>query len=242
MIRTVLVDDEPDAIEVLRTLLEKNFPTIEVISTFTRPEQALKAIPKLHPDLVFLDIEMPGLNGLEMIDALQDPEIFFVFFTAHEKYALHALKKDVVDYLMKPIDHEELLETVKKVQVRMEANQRPDYRALLADFFRSERIRIPTGKGWKFLQISDIVYIRAQRNYSEIALQDDTKLVVIKLLKEFEEELAPSGFFRPHNSYLVNTKHVQEYVRSEGGWLIMTNGAEISVSKRYRQSLNDLFG
>ncbi len=240
MIKAVLIDDEPDAIEVLTTLLARSFPDIEIIGVFTNAREALAKTPDLSPQLVFLDIEMPGMNGLEVMDRLNLPESYFVFFTAHEKYALKALKQEALDYLLKPIDPQELLDTVNKVRARIELNDRPDYVTIARQLLQADRIRIPTGKGWRLLEVSDIVFIRAQGNYSDITMSDGSTIVVIKLLREFEEELASSGFFRPHNSYLVNPRHVLEYVRSDGGWLILSNQAEISVSKKYRQDLNKL--
>lgn len=238
MIKTVLVDDEIDAIELLKTLLHRYFPELEIIGAFTDPEEALKHIPKLAPQLLFLDIEMPHINGLELIDALGQKDVYYIFTTAYEQYALGAIKRNALDYLLKPIDPNELIAAVHKVRERMKAKQPIDYIAFFHSLQEDESIRIPTGKGWKYLKVKDIIYIRAHRNYCEINLMDKGKLVVIKLLKEFEEELTHRGFVRSHNSYLIQKRHIHEYTRSNGGWLVMSDGSEIPVSRKYRQLLS----
>ncbi len=241
MISTVLVDDEPDATLVLQSLLTLDFPDIEVVATYHKASEAIKNIPILKPQLVFLDIEMPGTSGLEVLKALQKQELFCVFFTAHEKYALHAIKLDALDYLLKPLDPEELAEVISKVRLRMARNQIPDYSPLLNSLYDRKLLRIPTGKGWQVVPAKEIVYIKAEGNYSVLHLLNNSQVTVIKLLRKFEEELEPLGFIRPHNSYLINTLHIKEYLKAYGGSFVMHTDVEIPLSKKYKHVLKGLF-
>lgn len=239
MIPTILVDDEPDSTVVLQSLLDLDFPDIKIVATYHKAADAIKNIPLIKPKLIFLDIEMPGTNGLEVLETIDKEDLFCVFFTAHERYALKAIKLDALDYLLKPIDPEELVKVVNKVRLKIANNQKPDYDNLLKSLHDHQLVRIPTGKGWQTIPAREIIYIKAEGNYSGVYLKNNSNITVIKLLKEFEKELNSLGFIRPHNSYLINTLHIKEYLKAYGGSFVMSNEKEIPLSKKYKQLLKE---
>jgi two-component system, LytTR family, response regulator len=239
MIRTFLIDDEPHCTDVLRVMLTQHCPDIQLCGVYNDAELALKAIQAERPDLVFLDIEMPVLNGFGLLQACAPLDFRVVFTTAYDQYAVRAFKFNALDYLLKPIEREELIQAVEKVKraaipspLHLEAVR------LLKDQPVPERIALPVGQELLLVDVAHIQYCESDGSYVSVFLQGQTKPVLLsKSLREFEELLNNPAFFRVHNSYLVHLKHVQKIVRADGGGLVMANGASLPVARAKKADL-----
>lgn len=227
----IIIDDEKRARISLALLLQEYCPNVTVVAECENLPEGVKAIRKHNPDLVLLDIEMPGHSGLELVDFFDEKEITFsiVFTTAYNEYAIQAFKLSALDYLLKPINPDELVNAV----ARLERQKAIQFKAL-ADNFQTEsfeKIAVPSGNTLILLKIADIIFIKGEGAYSEVVMRDKTKHLVSRNLKNFEEILIKDKrFLRTHKSYLVNFDEVVSYNKSDGGWLDITNGSSIPVS------------
>lgn len=236
----IIVDDESRNRDLLKMLLERNCPEVEILALASNGEEGIKLIEKLNPDLVFLDIEMPGMNGFEMLSLLPDSSFRVVFVTSHHHYAIKAIKFSAIDYLLKPIDVSELKAAVGKVLDAMETHQGSDSYAQFLHQVKNPqldftKIGIPTREGILFVEISDIIRCESDTNYTWFYMQDGSKILASKTLKEYETLLQEHLFYRVHKSHLINLKHLNRYVRGEGGSVIMSNGNEVEVSRRSKE-------
>lgn len=227
----VLIDDEKTALDALMAKLTKVAPDVSVLATFTMPSEAIFAIPKLDPTVVFLDVEMPNIDGFSLLNQLKDADFEVIFTTAYNQYAIHALRTRACDYLLKPIDETELLAALNRLKHKVEAKQKE----LPLPQLRSGRIAIPSMKGLQFVQVEEIIWLSSDRNYTSFYLRNGQQLIASRTLKDFETLLAPYGFIRVHHSSVINPQHVMEYLRGEGGVVIMSDSTEIEVSKRRKQ-------
>ncbi len=244
MIKSIIVDDEPSAIKSMKWELENFCPEIEVIETFTNPEEAVSAINYLKPDCVFLDIEMPQMDGFTLLEHLTHRDFALVVTTAYESYALKAFKENAIDYLLKPVDSDDLTKCVKKIQ-RMVSNgsQKTDIQEVISLLSSSQsRTKIPLHLNGRIVyqDITDITYCQADGNYTTIYKADGSKVVVSKKIKEIEAMLNHSHFHRVHQSYLVNTSCIKEYIRSDGQYLMIQNDISIPVSRAKRAEVLEL--
>lgn len=240
MISAIILDDEKHCIESLRLDLTKYCPEVDIIATCTSSKDGLQSIKKLKPDLVFLDIEMPWMNGFELLDVLQPVEFDVIFVTAYDSYAMKAFRVSAVDYLLKPISKDDLINAVKRIHKKINDNGTERIQALLDDYFvrqHQSRITIPEKDGYQFLDIPTILYVESDGNYSRIHLLNKPSLFVSMTLKDLELKLTGNNFCRVHHSYLANLDNVDKYVRSEGGYLIMKNGAIVPVSRAKKGEL-----
>lgn len=227
MIKAIIIDDEHLGRKLLRTLILENCPEIQILDECADLPTGVKAIRKLKPDLIFLDIEMPGFSGLEITDFFSESEFNFgiIFTTAYSEYAIPAFKLQAIDYLLKPISVDDLIKAIDLFKKRWQANQPP---ITSAD---NHLIAIPVGQSIKFIDSQQIIYLKAENTYTEIHLQDQTKLLVSRTLKNFEEALSDKPqFFRCHKSYMINRVFVVDYVKSDGGYIKLSNGKEIPIS------------
>lgn len=225
----IIIDDEPRARELLKTLLKENFSQINVIDLCPDLPNGVKSIRKHKPDLIFLDIEMPGHSGLEILDFFDEQEIKFgiIFTTAYSEFAIKAFKLSAIDYLLKPIEVEELGNAIE----RFEKKQSKPNSSVENIEVKSHQIAVPIGQSIRFIELNNIMYLKADNSYCEIHLLDDTKLIVSRTLKNFEDVLVNNSmFFRCHKSYMVNRNYVADYVKSDGGFLLLTNKKEIPIS------------
>ena len=242
----ILVDDETHCLETLQWDLEQFCPEIEVLETCDSPEKGMKAIQKHQPDLVFLDIEMPGMNGFELLRKLAPVHFDVIFTTAYDQFALDAIKSNALDYLLKPIDGEELTTSVQKV---LQQRSQPITQTLLEQLFENLKgqnpsfpsVALPTMEGLEFVEIQDIVYCESSSNYTYIYAMSGDRILVSKTLKEVESMLEGNHFFRVHNSYLVHLIYVKKYVKGKGGYLVLKNGSEIPVARSRKEDLLKLF-
>lgn len=234
MIRCILVDDEPHNLEALATKLDRHAPHVQILECCTDAQAALRAIPALRPDLLFLDIEMPVMNGFRLLEQLQDRDFEVIFVTAFDHYAIQAIRFSALDYLVKPVDPDELLMALKHAEDRLRNRRRNHQIELLlaqTDTRTLRRIALPTAEGLQFIDIRDIICLQAEGNYTTICL-DSQKLLVSRPLKEFEDLLPGGAFLRIHHSHIINKDKVVRYIRGEGGQVVLSNGSTLDVSKR----------
>jgi two-component system, LytTR family, response regulator len=239
MITAFLIDDERNCTDLLRVMLEKYCPDIQVVGVFNDSELALESLLTLRPQLVFLDIEMPRLNGFDLLAQCGGLEFKVIFTTAYDQYALRAFKFNALDYLLKPIDREELVHAVEKAKkANFIAPERVEAAKLLRDNPVPDRIALPVGQELLFVEVAEILYCESDGSYVSVYMQHQTKpLILSKSLREFEELLNSPTFFRAHNSYLINLKQVLKIVRSDGGEIVMRNGKSLPVARAKKADL-----
>jgi two-component system LytT family response regulator len=238
MLKTVLVDDEINALEALEWKLNRYIEDIQIIKC-NSPVEAIAVIEKEKPDLVFLDIEMPEMDGFTMLQKLSNTNFDLIFTTAHDEFALKAIKVSAIDYLLKPVDKDELITAVDKVRASRKGNQLEDKLQSLFTNLKDKNDKISIAADGKIylLERDDVIMLKSDKSYTTIFLKDDKKIVVSKTLKEVEKKFEYSEFYRVHNSYLININHVKEYLKSMGGELIMSNGMSASISRNKKNEL-----
>jgi two-component system LytT family response regulator len=242
-LKTVIVDDEQDAVDFINSIISEYCTSLEVIGKANNVIQGVEVINDKKPDLVFLDVEMPNGTGFDLLAQFPEKDFDVVFITAFNHYAIKAIKFSAVDYILKPININEFIEAVnrviKKRSERSTAQGNENLKILMENLRTSlpSRMAIPTADGMEYLNPKDIIRIEADRSYSWFFLAGDRKILVSKHLKEFQELLSDRYFFRSHNSHLINLKYVKKYIRKEGGYIEMVNGATIPVSRNRK----DLF-
>lgn len=242
MINAIIVDDEETSRDTLSKLLEMYCPDVRVIELSDSVVAAKKAISKFEPDLVFLDVEMPFQNGFSLLEEIKSPPFEVIFTTAYDHYAIKAIKYSALYYLLKPIDADELTSAIDKIRNRKSNSSRsiPDFELLLANLQskgKSVKIAVPTFEGMQMVHTEEIIKCTADESYTEILLSKGNKLVVSRILKEYEELLADLNFFRVHNSCLINLSHVVKYVKGDGGYVVMTDGESVEVARRKKSEL-----
>lgn len=244
-LRVVIVEDEPHSRMSLENLLRDYCPDTEVVGRSDNIGDGVREINLKKPDLLFLDIEMPGGNGFELLEKCGNLDFEVIFTTAFEHYALKAIKFSALDYLLKPIDVDELKDAVEKVMRKVRATENVNLFTLLQNLGKAkldQTIALATSEGLEFIKVSDIYYCQAEGSYTQFHLKKDGKLLVSKHLKEYENLLADYGFFRVHNSFLVNLSEVARYVKGDGGYLVMNNGDTVGLSGRRKDAFIRLFG
>jgi two-component system, LytTR family, response regulator len=239
-LRAILVDDEKHSLETTAILIRKFCPDVEIVAELNAPLEAVAVINSEEPDLLFLDISMPQMNGFELLNVLTFKESDVIFTTAYDEYALEGFKHGAVHYLVKPIEAEDLVESVQRVKKkRMEAksNTTP-----IAQMGLKPKIPISSLNGVELVEVEQIIRCESDGNYTTIVLAQ-RKITVSKTLKEIEKQLVEFPyFFRLHNSHLVNLNHVTKYIRGEGGSVILSNQEEIGVSRSKKMELLDVLG
>lgn len=236
--KAILVDDEPDGIRTLKKMLETHCPHVTIEATCSNVASAKQQIALIDPDVVFLDIQMPGKSGLDLLTEMYSKDFEVIFVTAHNEYMLQALQYSAADYLLKPVDEDRLVEAVQRVEKRLETEKKEERtNALLHNLNKTGnpsemRLCLPTIKGFIVLKLDDIIYCEAERSYSIFHLEGNKTVTVSKPLIEYDQILQNTSFLRIHKSFLINLHHVKEYHRGEGGMVIMSNNAEIEVSRR----------
>ncbi len=232
--RAIIVDDELYCTELLSALLAKHCPEVEVLAEYNDPQKAVEAILREPPDLLFLDIEMPRLNGFDLLERVKPIQFQVIFTTAYNQYALRAIKISALDYLLKPIDTEELAEAVRKARERMQA---PDWNQFeLMERTRTageppRTIALSTLEGLHFVEVAEIIYCQSEGSYTQLHFLDGEAMLISKPIKDVTELLSPAGFLRVHNSYLINLSHIRKYIRGEGGEIVMKNGRHVPVAR-----------
>lgn len=235
MIKAVIVDDEPKAIESLSWELTTFSDEIEIVNTFKNPEQAIEYLNTNTPDCLFLDINMPTMDGFQFLDKLSKKDFAVVITTAYNEYALKALKHEAIDYLLKPIDSDDLQETIKKIK-KFNANNLPisKIEEVLINFNKNhnkKKITINTDGKLIFLETDHIIFIESDGNYCTFVMSDNQKIVVTKKLKEVNAILPENYFFRIHNSFIINLNKIKEFIKNDG-YVIMQSNHKIPVARQ----------
>ncbi|HEY9363768.1 MAG TPA: LytTR family DNA-binding domain-containing protein [Chitinophagaceae bacterium] len=238
-LKAILVDDELPSLQNLEQKLIEFCPDIHIIASAQKPEDAIQLIEQMHPDVVFLDIEMPRMNGFKMLEEIKEKDFDIVFTTAYNHYAIDAVRISAFDYLVKPIAVKDLQDSVARL-LKAQSKQTPEkldvLRQNLSDSrSQSDKITISTNEGVEFFEINQIIRIESSSNYSKIFFKDGKNMLVTKLLKDFEEILLPYRFFRIHNSHLINLSYIKKYIRGDGGQVVMQNNEVIDVSRRKKE-------
>jgi len=237
MIKTIIVDDELGARESLSKIIEKNCKEIEIVAKADAMLSAYDAINKHQPDLVFLDIEMPKGNAFDLLGKFDEINFDIIFTTAYDHYAIQAIKFSAIDYILKPIDTEELVSAVERFQKKTGQKNFLDkkFKALLSNLKPENKIKkigIPDSDGLVFINLSDIIRCDSDGNYTFFILTTGKKIIATHTLGEYEQMFADNNFFRVHRSHLINLEHVKKYIKGEGGYVIMTDNSQVEVSRR----------
>lgn len=235
----VIIDDEPHCREVLQLLLARHCPDVAITAICDGAAEGLLAIEAMRPQLVFLDVEMPGMNGFELLEQCPRRNFAVIFTTAFDKYAINAIRHSALDFLLKPVDKDELITAVRKASSQA-ASTGMKVDALLQylqhQVMPNERLALPSTEGLRILPIKEILYCESDGGYTHIFLQQQEKAAIIcRTLKELEELLKDKGFFRVHNSFLVNLAAMQRYIKGDGGEIIMPDGRNIPVARNRKQ-------
>ena len=248
--KAIIVDDEPQSIKTLEAKLRMIATDMDIVATFQDPRMALAEVKNLAPDVLFVDIEMPGLNGFQFLEQLRPYDFPVVFVTAYNQYAIRALRMSALDYLLKPIDIEELKTTIERLREQTHRDTPPQYDDRMNVLFEAlknfsnqntnplaDRIALSTQEGVLFVGVKDILRVEAMSNYSSFFLLNKQRIVVSRTLKEFEDVLQPYNFLRISRSHLVNLNQVTKYQKGDGGTLFLTDGAELTVSPQQKSEL-----
>ena len=246
MIKAILIDDEVHCIDTLSILISDYCPEVEVVDKCHSAKKGLEAIKKTNPELVFLDIEMPMMNGFELLEQFKEIPFSVIFTTSYDQYAIKAIRFSALDYLLKPIDPKELVTAVHKVQVHKNPPSAEQFRMLMDHIQHKEtgftKIAVPTAEGFELIPAEQVVRCEANDNYTHLYLKNKSKITACRTLKEMEEQLLDfSSFIRVHHSYLVNLNEVTRYIRGEGGYLVMSDGSTVNVSRSRKDALLKLF-
>jgi two-component system LytT family response regulator len=247
-LKALIVDDEFQSRNLLSKLLMGHPDQIQIVAQASNQEEALISIGEFQPDLVFLDIMLNDGTGFDLLNKLEQISFEIVFTTAYDQYALKAFKFNAIDYLLKPIDPDELLSAIIKARHKIETQQRttPEqlenlYRTIKSPTSLEKKIAIPTSDGFMIQNLDDIIYCQASGNYTQFCFTNKTKVLSSYTLKQYDEMLSEFNFFRAHKSFLINLKHVNQYRKGEGGVVIMSDGMEIEISRRNKEPFIRIF-
>lgn len=235
-LRSIIVEDEKHSRETLKSLLEEFCMGIEVIEMASSVEEAVKKITIERPDVIFLDIELQTGTGFDVLGQVAHLNFEVIFTTAFEQYAIKAVKFSSLDYLLKPIDLEELQKAVEKAKTKKNQEvYKKQLETLMLNLKQQKpqlnKICLATSEGFEFINVNDIIYCKAEGSYTTFILKNTEKLLVSKHLKAYEDLLLEQDFMRVHNSYLINLKEVKKYIKADGGYIIMNNNDSVSISR-----------
>lgn len=248
ILRALIVDDEQKARNILQTLLQENCSGIEIVGLAANVPDGIKAIHTLQPDVVFLDIEMPGYTGFQLLEMIPEPSFQVIFTTAYSAYALKAFEVSAIDYLLKPIRIQKLIDAVEKARLMQYAhNTSQRISALRSNIVTNgqawQKLTLPVSDGFVFINFSDIECLEAEGSYTRIFKTDGTSLLVSKLLRDLEAQLnGHPDFLRCHRSYVINTTLITRWVKSDGGTLVLQSGKQVPLNKDAKDLIQQKFG
>lgn len=245
MIKAVIVDDEIDAVFSIELIINEYCSDVIIVGKANSAIEGKNQILKNKPDLVFLDIDMPRGTGFDMLEMLPEKNFDVIFVTAYSDFAIKAFKYSAVDYILKPIEIDNLINAVKRVQKKRASNTTNsaiNYEVLMENIKdnRSKKIIISNSDGIEFVDVSDIIRFQAEGSYTQIFLSDGVQILVSKHLKEFQDLLTEDKFYRPHNSHLINLANVKRYVQRDGGYIVMKDNSEVPISRRKKDLFIDI--
>jgi two-component system LytT family response regulator len=237
MIKAIIIDDEARARRILEALLREYCPDVAVVATAEDVPSGVLAINQHKPDVLFLDVEMPGYTGFQLLDFFKEIDFDIVFTTAHSDYAIQAFRVSAIDFLLKPIQISELINTVAKIKLKHGLNK--ERLSVLKENFKDNAIKklaLPVAEGLLFVEAEDISHLEADGAYTRFHFSDGRKIVVSKKIKEFEDVLTQqSNFFRTHRSFIINLKKMKQYVKQEGGYVLLENAIQIPLARERRE-------
>ncbi|WP_336516721.1 LytTR family DNA-binding domain-containing protein [Pollutibacter soli] len=245
MLKALIIDDELQSREMLLSDIRQHCPGVKVMCMCASGKEGILAIKKEKPDLVFLDIEMPWMNGFEMLEMIDRVDFSIIFTTAHDRFAARAFRLSAIDYLLKPIDSKDLKEAVRKAELKSQDNNNIHIDNLLKNFRRSDedqKIALPNRDGYEFVDFKHIIYCSAEGAYTKVYLDNNTHILVSKSLGDIEELLAPEIFQRIHHSTLVNIRCVTHFIRTDGGYVKLSSGEQLPVSKSRKEEVMQKLG
>lgn len=236
-IRAIIIDDEEGARESLANILKDYFDNVEVVGKAASADNGVKLINEYHPDLVFLDIEMPKGNAFDLLEHFENIDFDIIFVTAYDQYAIKAIKFSALDYLLKPIDIDELGAAIQKFDDKTHkrtTNQRLQTLLQNLNAENKKKVAIPDSEGLVFVNLDDIVRCESDGNYTHIILNNGKNILASRTLGEYEEMFSEENFSRVHRSHLINLNHIDKYIKGEGGYAVMTDGSHVEISRRKR--------
>jgi two-component system, LytTR family, response regulator len=249
MMTALIVEDDADSREVLRLLLSQYFPQIRLLGQYFSAEEGLSAIRTLKPELVFLDIALPDKTGFEMLREIDPITFDLIFVSGYDHYAAQAFRWSALDFLVKPVTPSLLREAIEKAETRRSMPGAAQQLRLLLENINSlqrakplAKLALPTTSDIEFVNISDVIRVEGDKNYSTFFLNDKRKITVSRTLGEYEKMLENTTFMRIQKSHLVNLIYVKKYIKSDGGWVLMADGAELPVSPLKREGLLEQLG
>jgi len=242
-VKTILIDDEPRGLNSMQKLLQINCPEVDVVGSYTNADEAIEMIKNLDPDLIFLDIAMPVKNGFELLKELKEFQFEVIFVTAHNQFMVEAFHFSAIDYLLKPVEDNLLVDAVNRAKKRIaEKSGSKNIETFLHNLKQKHspqkmKLCIPSLKGFQVIELDDILYAESSGNYTNLYFSNKAMVCTSKPMHEYEVLLEDAGFARIHKSILVNLLHVKEYIRGEGGSVKLSDGTELEVARRKK----DLF-
>lgn len=244
--KIAIIDDELHCIKSMELHINSLFPKSEIVYKTTKPKEALKHLQELKIDILFLDVEMPSINGFELLEQFESLPFSVIFTTAYSQYAIQAFKAQAINYLLKPIDETELKDAVQNWHIKHNQDENTEEINRLLKHLKKEgllesKIAIPVSEGFEFLDVKEIIYCQSQNNYTYIYLENGEKILISKTLKSVEKTLDRFYFLRTHQSYLINPNFMKKYIRSDGGYLVMSNNEKIPVSSSKRELITTIF-
>ena len=249
MIKALIIDDEKESAELLGLKIKKVASDISITGIFNSGPTALQAMEEEEPDVIFLDIEMPGMDGISMAKKMDSENTEIIFTTAYNQYAIEAVRLQALDYLLKPIGEKDLNFALLRLREKLVEKEKIKATQSLENLFvkmqalnmHYNKIAIATIEGILFIPVKEIIRVESLNNYSKLYLISGKNIVASKTLKLIEEMLAPYRFFRPHKSHLINLEYITKYIRGEGGMIIMADGSEVDVSRQRKQEFMKVF-
>ena len=245
MLKAIIIDDEPDCVRLLALQLKMYCKEVDVVASCTESVEGIEKIRTYQPDIVFLDIEMPVMNGFQLLEKLSNIDFSLVFVTAYDEFAVKAFRFNAMDYLLKPIDGKELKRVVEKAsQSRPRVQQIQSVKQQLQNSDKQwpDKIALPYQNGVVFTEISKVLYCMAESNYTRFFISDGQQYLVSKTLGDIQEILEERNFLRVHRQYLVNLDQIRKYVRGDGNYIEMTNDVMIPVARNRKEKLIEKFG
>ena len=241
MIRAIIVEDEEKARGNLIQILSEYCKDVELVDSQDNVQDGIKSIREHKPDLVFLDVHMQAETGFDLLEQVGKVDFEVIFTTAHNEYAVKAFKFSAIDYLLKPVDIDELVNAVQKVGEKIDEDATKERYQLIVENLKDQKSRfnkiaLPTTDGLIFVQVSNIIRCESEDNYTHFFLADGERILVSKTIKYFEELLTDQDFFRIHQSHLININHIKEYHKGEGGYAIMSDDSSVIVSRRKKEA------
>src|SRR6185436_7593843 len=247
MLRTIIIDDEQDSREALRLAVEKYCTDVELVAVCDNPQEGVESIKTKNPDLVFLDVQMPHMSGFDVLHQFPKMNFEVIFVTAHNHYAIKAIKFSALDYLLKPVGIDELQAAIKRASEKTKTENNTDkYHSFFENIKNKEhgigKLSVPILDGLLFIDFENIIRCKADDNYTEIFLKNKEKIVVSRTLGEIEEMLEGNSFFRVHQTHLINLKYLKKYIKGDGGQVVMNDGSTVDVARRKKEEFLAFIG